>query len=306
MRDHPRSRGVYMPRYASLPQAEGSSPLARGLPLGGTLAGDGEGIIPARAGFTRRSGLLWTSDWDHPRSRGVYSNDTLVIGLREGSSPLARGLPVAAAKTATGDRIIPARAGFTPRLRSSCGATGDHPRSRGVYVVTSGPWPGPSGSSPLARGLRGQVLGDVVPSGIIPARAGFTPPSVFRVGANWDHPRSRGVYRAGPRSYGWGGGSSPLARGLRRRGPEGAPGAQDHPRSRGVYFDEEDLNGALRGSSPLARGLRQDPLDDQVGLGIIPARAGFTRLEPVFDVVVHRIIPARAGFTRSGRLSGSW
>ena len=34
VQDHPRSRGVYIARYASLPQAEGSSPLARGLPRG--------------------------------------------------------------------------------------------------------------------------------------------------------------------------------------------------------------------------------------------------------------------------------
>ena len=33
------------------------------------------------------------------------------------------------------------------------------------------------------------------------------------------------------------------------------------------------------GSSPLARGLLIEALINRIGLGIIPARAGFTRLE---------------------------
>ena len=52
-RDHPRSRGVYLliPELNVYPA--GSSPLARGLPIGEITGDDGEGIIPARAGFTR-------------------------------------------------------------------------------------------------------------------------------------------------------------------------------------------------------------------------------------------------------------
>ena len=71
--DHPRSRGVYAVGLAIALTACGSSPLARGL-LGAHLERYPEdGIIPARAGFTRRSvpcGCPW---WDHPRSRGVYT-----------------------------------------------------------------------------------------------------------------------------------------------------------------------------------------------------------------------------------------
>ena len=50
----------------------------------------------------------------------------------------------------------------------------------------------------------------------------------------------------------------------------------DHPRSRGVYpaLDPEDE--LVLGSSPLARGLLDGPLRVVGGVGIIPARAGFT------------------------------
>ena len=91
-------------------------------------------------------------------------------------------------------------------------------------------------------------------------------------------------------------GSSPLARGLRwgagvevgecgiipaRAGFTG-PGrltprlASDHPRSRGVYISHLAILGDSGGSSPLARGLL--PVISRIieGLGIIPARAGFT------------------------------
>ena len=72
-KDHPRSRGVYgITRFRSLSVA-GSSPLARGL-LGGL--GNyfmGQGIIPARAGFTQVPDLIRKRAEDHPRSRGVYS-----------------------------------------------------------------------------------------------------------------------------------------------------------------------------------------------------------------------------------------
>ena len=54
-----------------------------------------------------------------------------------------------------------------------------------------------SGSSPLARGLRGWDGGGEALNRIIPARAGFTI-SRRKIGAaGGDHPRSRGVYPRG-------------------------------------------------------------------------------------------------------------
>ena len=50
----------------------GSSPLARGLLCVAVSGLAGQGIIPARAGFTWGGEPLALSVGDHPRSRGVY------------------------------------------------------------------------------------------------------------------------------------------------------------------------------------------------------------------------------------------
>ena len=111
--DHPRSRGVYARWGMSTLKSVGSSPLARGLRGCGALPVRGHGIIPARAGFTKRYILLHSLCSDHPRSRGVYSTPKKRRPGPCGSSPLARGLlaPRQNGKNAIG--IIPARAGFT-------------------------------------------------------------------------------------------------------------------------------------------------------------------------------------------------
>ena len=174
------------------------------------------------------------------------------------------------------------------------------------------------GSSPLARGLRRA-----------PARLPAEPQ---------DHPRSRGVYRGKVHGVHARRGSSPLARGLPstptpRRPPAGIIPARagftvperraggflaDHPRSRGVYSRCLLRNSRSTGSSPLARGLRACRARAVSGVGIIPARAGFTapgplltessrdhprsrgvyRMDGESTPPVCRIIPARAGFTR--------
>ena len=233
-------------------------------------------IIPARAGFTTGLGKPAESPWDHPRSRGVYDWWSIVDGLTE--------------------RIIPARAGFTTGSRSSCATGSDHPRSRGVYAYHR-PYLVPfSGSSPLARGLRGKASQSNFASRIIPARAGFTQVRTAAIRRVADHPRSRGVYFLMIELSVSTGGSSPLARGLhdcvdvrvryRRIIPARAgftlePGGflsqyWDHPRSRGVYLRLRIGVGLRRGSSPLARGLRWWSIVDGLTERIIPARAGFT------------------------------
>ena len=93
--DHPRSRGVYKRLSYDDLLPVGSSPLARGLPSSADLVTGLARIIPARAGFTNARGCRGVGQKDHPRSRGVYE----VVGAHGlgpfGSSPLARGLPVA-------------------------------------------------------------------------------------------------------------------------------------------------------------------------------------------------------------------
>ena len=194
---------------------DGSSPLARGLRQGPAADRRQAGIIPARAGFTRkgRSGGEWRGD--HPRSRGVYLPASPLRSEPVGSSPLARGLPGLLLTHAHNGGIIPARAGFTSRTTRRPSTPQDHPRSRGVYVQHLTQCTGNDGSSPLARGLRARPRRLRRHRRIIPARAGFTKTYVAQHKTRPDHPRSRGVYvaiLAGTHALG---GSSPLARGLR-------------------------------------------------------------------------------------------
>ena len=277
MRDHPRSRGVYAILSPGKRRAGGSSPLARGLRGGMQVDGVEIRIIPARAGFTVYGGYSWCDSRDHPRSRGVYIFCHQASTAVSGSSPLARGLRPEHSAMRCNLRIIPARAGFTPRSPIPYSRRKDHPRSRGVYFQATGSIASLSGSSPLARGLLRRYLAHDRWRRIIPARAGFTTYRSTIIMAT--------------------GGSSPLARGLRRRhrpdlrnqriipARAGFTGrtsvswssGRDHPRSRGVYSRNHAQKTSRTGSSPLARGLHGHRLLVGGSPRIIPARAGFTR-----------------------------
>ena len=132
-RDHPRSRGVYRDGETSNGVGPGSSPLARGLQGDQSSVRENIGIIPARAGFTHVHRRPGRERPDHPRSRGVYEANEWPVAAVVGSSPLARGLPVAGLVLGAFNRIIPARAGFTPHWSPAMRWRWDHPRSRGVY-----------------------------------------------------------------------------------------------------------------------------------------------------------------------------
>ena len=213
-----------------------------------------------------------------------------------GSSPLARGLLLAAPEQVQVQGIIPARAGFTLGGEDLDDGRADHPRSRGVYARRlHAPVPG-GGSSPLARGLPGRPGRRKGNLRIIPARAGFTAGDVRRQGRQGDHPRSRGVYTRAICCPARTLGSSPLARGLQPghrvsyaalgiiparagftpRSPARDGAGTDHPRSRGVYAAAVVPAAQEWGSSPLARGLLDDHAHVPDPARIIPARAGFT------------------------------
>ena len=254
----------------------GSSPLARGLPDAPRAEAVEARIIPARAGFTPGRASACRRSQDHPRSRGVYLSSGLVVRLRAGSSPLARGLLGDDGRHVRRRRIIPARAGFTVEESLALSALSDHPRSRGVYQHPLPPASSHPGSSPLARGLRRLDRDGHYKERIIPARAGFTRAAVSGSWGRSDHPRSRGVYRSATALTARKAGSSPLARGLQTQ-------TESRVRVRGIiparagftevrsWLDTEPL-----GSSPLARGLRGHGLSWRLWRGIIPARAGFT------------------------------
>ena len=172
----------------------GSSPLARGLPYRHRALQPGLGIIPARAGFTAATRATWPGTRDHPRSRGVYRVADAVVTSLGGSSPLARGLREDDLPAGRCEGIIPARAGFTSPEAGNSAPRTDHPRSRGVYTGKSVLESHGMGSSPLARGLLGEIVIHHECCGIIPARAGFTAPASAGYPKRQDHPRSRGVY----------------------------------------------------------------------------------------------------------------
>ena len=282
--------------HAGKVRVEGSSPLARGLPCGWCSCRGSFRIIPARAGFTRARPHPDHDRRDHPRSRGVYCTRVKLRFPFPGSSPLARGLHRQRLRRIRRLWIIPARAGFTGVEDVLPGAVWDHPRSRGVYSRGHHRHRAAQGSSPLARGLLGASAAVPIAAGIIPARAGFTPSCLASLARLRDHPRSRGVYPGRLGRDRRRRGSSPLARGLRRRvatarrcagiiparagftrssTPTRAR-ARDHPRSRGVYAVQPDSVAFLEGSSPLARGLRYAKALSASSIRIIPARAGFT------------------------------
>ena len=173
----------------------GSSPLARGLRWAGASDDGVVRIIPARAGFTVMNAERPDDPADHPRSRGVYQCGAgrgwvarWIIPARAGFTspgtypsrqfkdhPRSRGVYlVPFGCQGGGDGIIPARAGFTPIPRRRIPAILDHPRSRGVYAGAAMIAGSAAGSSPLARGLPTEVHQPTQPTGIIPARAGFT------------------------------------------------------------------------------------------------------------------------------------
>ena len=59
-RAHPRSRGEHERNFHVQALDEGSSPLARGTHLGLLMAGEHDGLIPARAGNTAMARLWQT------------------------------------------------------------------------------------------------------------------------------------------------------------------------------------------------------------------------------------------------------
>ena len=194
----------------------------------------------------------------------------------EGSSPLSRGIPPAAATYRTFGGIIPALAGNTIEVIYCHYSPPDHPRSRGEYQHPHTAAARSLGSSPLSRGIRRPAKTWRYGARIIPALAGNTGFCTVTVIPPKDHPRSRGEYWSGRPAKILRLGSSPLSRGIPPRpcsslgGPRIIPALagnthhpataprrpRDHPRSRGEYTAEGWPPRLYEGSSPLSRGIR--------------------------------------------------
>ena len=309
---HPRSRGEHLANSLKLCYVTGSSPLARGTLL---IFGAGAGIprlIPARAGNTDPRKQVGDSVTAHPRSRGEHYAKNPISSIRNGSSPLARGTPPRNTHPRGDDRLIPARAGNTPRFARRADSLSAHPRSRGEHRSMVAVYGLSVGSSPLARGTQSV---QVIPGGyarLIPARAGNTSSPQGRRSAVPAHPRSRGEHCPIAENVTCSTGSSPLARGTRGFLPPPAlPGrliparagntkwdtaeikpAAAHPRSRGEHGTYTVSTEIQSGSSPLARGTRCAVSGARGWCRLIPARAGNTA-----HLLPHRL--ARSAHPRS-------
>ena len=131
----------------------------------------------------------------------------------DGSSPLARGTPLAAGLAAGQPRFIPARAGNTRPCGRWSRRSPVHPRSRGEHGC---PYHGiacMTGSSPLARGTHPAGARADFRRRFIPARAGNTAVALPEGQEITVHPRSRGEHAGRVLPAERAGGSSPLARG---------------------------------------------------------------------------------------------
>ena len=234
----------------------------------------------------------------HPRSRGEHPVHQETTSGVLGSSPLARGTHNARLAAEGAPGLIPARAGNTRSTLMFERGSRAHPRSRGEHLPGCCPRGSRPGSSPLARGTPSLPYPLPGCGGLIPARAGNT--TIWRRcgGGVRAHPRSRGEHcfvGLVPESHE---GSSPLARGTpkypqiraHRRGliPARAGNTlptlkvpvhtRAHPRSRGEHTGNVVGLGDAGGSSPLARGTPSWEADAPEIPGLIPARAGNTRV----------------------------
>ena len=111
--NHSRLRREHSSSHAVAIQHWDSSPLARGARLARRDGQLGLGIIPACAGSTRRRRRPRWPSWDHPRLRGEHRRGNVRAWNPLGSSPLARGAPVAQQHAVELVGIIPACAGST-------------------------------------------------------------------------------------------------------------------------------------------------------------------------------------------------
>ena len=191
-----------------------------------------------------------------------------------GSSPLARGPRYSCGSAGADGRIIPARAGSTAGRETACPSLSDHPRSRGVHMMS--------------------LTVTSLHLWIIPARAGSTERHGDQRAEYQDHPRSRGVHHPWSAHRPRRRGSSPLARGplwlahfkhidvriipARAGSTLSMPGlakpGRDHPRSRGVHHLSPERATRSLGSSPLARGPLAVPLSLDPEPGSSPLARG--------------------------------
>ena len=131
---HPRACGDNVLRTAVSSRRKGSSPRVRGKHVPGLHDGHVGGLIPARAGKTRRNQQTKPMTRAHPRACGEnHARGTRGV-RRQGSSPRVRGKPHHCRVDHQESGLIPARAGKTRSRASSWTGRRAHPRACGENV----------------------------------------------------------------------------------------------------------------------------------------------------------------------------
>ena len=291
---HPRVRGERCSRWNVATPTAGSSPRARGTRHRPRRPPHRRRFIPACAGNANSSRPAAPRCPVHPRVRGERRADGIPGGVPAGSSPRARGTPTRRPGRRSACRFIPACAGNARSRARARPRRPVHPRVRGERA---GEPPGPPfrhGSSPRARGTRAAVKLHRVGRRFIPACAGNASKSRCWTSSATVHPRVRGerVTPGLPDLLVFG--SSPRARGTRRRrgvargggrfipacagnaAPHRCPGARRpvHPRVRGERLTECSIRAYNDGSSPRARGTLEPRHLGLDARRFIPACAG--------------------------------
>ncbi len=131
---HPRIRGEHPLRHAGRAGCCGSSPHTRGTREGPAHRVCRGRFIPAYAGNTWFSTLLFSLPAVHPRIRGEHLLRANENDLRAGSSPHTRGTRVRGEHHAEAARFIPAYAGNTATVRKPGCWIPVHPRIRGEHA----------------------------------------------------------------------------------------------------------------------------------------------------------------------------
>ena len=150
--DHPRVCGANSSSNAHNAPISGSSPRVRGkLWLRGVAALRSR-IIPACAGQTATSPLIFSMTTDHPRVCGANLGRVISGRPFYGSSPRVRGKLRDLLCRHAGFRIIPACAGQTCSQTPSRDRVSDHPRVCGANPVVPHRGGREAGSSPRVRG----------------------------------------------------------------------------------------------------------------------------------------------------------
>ena len=149
---HPRMRGERAIPGVDATWIAGSSPHARGTPVGGRHVDTDQRFIPACAG----NATTWVSPASvrpvHPRMRGERRHRCGQHRLKTGSSPHARGTLIRPVQERPCGRFIPACAGNARCIRARTRGSAVHPRMRGERIHRlQTPILG-VGSSPHARG----------------------------------------------------------------------------------------------------------------------------------------------------------